>query len=568
MEYSLPEGTVDFNTTMSELRTMLLSTDTWSGVVDNQAGTAILNFLATISVFAQNKVIRAAQEPFPESCLTERASYALASLQGIRLSRKSPASCTVTLSSTTNVSTPAYHSFTTGSTLLFSRDPLVFVANLPQVVTLYEGEPRLTELKGLGSDYQMFIPIERDFVLSDSDVRVVVGLNEIPRTDSGLWLLPDQAGFQDRTLPDGRLAVTFGTDVYGTKPKSSETVLVLTVLTRGSSANSIGSLNDDVYSTTLSSVSGKLITSLSGGSDQRSPIEYKNSPPGSFGTFGAAVTPSQYKNTSRGFPGVIDAITFSQRDVDPTDVTWMNLVKVVPLTETPMNSTQKAEYLEYMENRTMYSTRFYLEDPVPYLADVSVVIYCYRWANPVVAKNNVIDKLTSLFALRKGSLSYDIYLSDISDAIRKADSSIAYFEILSPTTNLIVSAKPPKAPTLSLASGGSLIAGSYTYGLAVSVATTTGMGYIKLRNTSTITRTSTGSIKLTWDPIPNANEYHVYGRTVSGFGLLANVLANQVSWTDNGSVTPGATPPTKDVHPVQYLTLNSLNIEAGFTSRT
>ena len=98
------------------------------------------------------------------------------------------------------------------------------------------------------------------------------------------------------------------------------------------------------------------------------------------------------------------------------------------------------------------------------------------------------------------------------------------------------------APTPTLAAStaaGTLVAGTYTYGLVAHTAT----GYSLLGTTDAITTTATGEVVLTWVFPPDVTSVDVYGRVAGSLGLLASGIT-ATTWTDDGSVTVGAAAPT------------------------
>lgn len=568
--FTFDPSDIDFPSSRDRLEQALRKSDLWTGVLDNQIGTALLDFLATINVFAQNRVLASVRECFSETCASDRAAFALAAMQGVRLSRNAPATCPVTLVSPTAVSIPPYSRFAAGGGLyLFNREHLFLTPNAPQTIDLVEGVVNTLVVEGLGNDFQSVIPVERDFVVSDEDVAVEIEGVQIPRAVDGLWNYRSQEAFQDQTLPDGRLAVRFGTAVFGTRPTSGTSVLVVYAITRGAAANSLGGADEAVRCVNLPSVSGVMTASLSGGVDRRPALQYKNVDAPNFGSFGSAVKKTQHISTALQFPGVVDVVTYSQREIDPTDKEWMNLIKLVPLTSSPWDYATKQKLIAYMEEQAMYASVFYIEDPVPYLVDVEVRAYCDKFSNPTSVENAIIEEVQKLFVAQRGSLGKDVHVSTISKVIEKSSRSITHFDLITPTRNVICSTDPVRTPTLTMHAGsGSLPAGNYMYGVAAHVTQGDGSpGYLKLKNIAMGSSLATGSISVTWDTLPNATSYDVYGRSsASGsFGLLTTVAHNpslpSQSWIDMGTAPVGAAAPTKsDVH-VQFAVLNSLKVK-------
>lgn len=566
---ALKPDTIDYESSVSELYRILSTQPAWVGNLDNQTGRALIDFVATVNVFAQQKLLRALQEAFPDTAVSDRAIYAHASSQGVRIRRKTPASATAQLTSTTALSIPPYTQFYVSGTHLFNRDALFLYPGTPQSVTLYEGVLKTLTLQGLGSDYQMYVPFETGFVISDQDVQVKIDGSTIPVTRSGIWSLNGTAGFEDRTLPDGRLAIVFGTSVYGSKPSSSSTVTVTYALTFGIAGDDAGLLGASITSDKLSSLSGVMSTALSGGIDELPALQYKNLASQTFGTFGSAVTPRQYLSVARQYDGIIDVIMFAQREIDPSDLRLMNTIKVVPLTSASWTPAKTASYLSYLNDCTMFTSKFYVELPVASPKDVSVKVSCHNWANLTEVRTEVTSAITKLFTPRSGFINYDIYRSDIFSAIRAAHEGVEYFEILTPEDDLIVSAKPVLNTSLSVQAGlGSIPVGTHYYAVGVTVSTFSGTGYIKPQDILPITTTAaTDAVSLAWSPTPNALTYHIYGRSGSGLFEIATVPASTLSFLDTGFPLSTTHMPTVNSVPAQYLTLNTLNVTTAYSRR-
>lgn len=107
---------------------------------------------------------------------------------------------------------------------------------------------------------------------------------------------------------------------------------------------------------------------------------------------------------------------------------------------------------------------------------------------------------------------------------------------------------PPTITLVASATGGSLAAGTYTY-----VATTTnvhGESEASAPVSVVIASGTTNSIAVNWTAVvpvsggAAVSGYKVYGRVSGAAGLLASVAASATTWTDTGSVAPGAAPPT------------------------
>jgi len=97
--------------------------------------------------------------------------------------------------------------------------------------------------------------------------------------------------------------------------------------------------------------------------------------------------------------------------------------------------------------------------------------------------------------------------------------------------------QPTGLAATSSITGGSLGTSTYTY--MVSAMALNGESLASVPATITISSGTTNSVSLTWNPVPGAVGYRVYGRTTgSSFGLLDTVGATTYRFVDTGSLTP------------------------------
>ena len=93
----------------------------------------------------------------------------------------------------------------------------------------------------------------------------------------------------------------------------------------------------------------------------------------------------------------------------------------------------------------------------------------------------------------------------------------------------------PAAPTLASATG-TLAAGTYTY----TVTAYNAVGETVASTSTPITITATHGVTVTWTAVAGAVGYRIYGRTGT-LGKIGDVTG--LTFTDDGSVTPGAAAP-------------------------
>lgn len=570
---------VDYNASKDQLRAVLNNSSAqWRAILPTETGDTLLSLIATVNASSQQAIIRAYQDAFPDTAVPDSAIYAAATMQGVRLNRKIPASMQVDLvnsSNTTSVTLTPYTEFSGAGTYWFNRTPLTIPALGTIRAVLYQGKSKTVNLTGIGSPYQLFTSEENQFFVSDVDTSIQINGSDIPRRTDALWLRKNSAGFLDRTLPGGSFLAEFGDGVYGSQPALSAQVRIRYVITNGSSANSINALSKLITCTDNSLISGIAAANPAGGSDETSAARYKNIAASTFGTFDSAVTRNQYVTTILQYPGILDAVTYAQREVDVSDPRWMNLVQVSYINPVGTNwgPTEVTAFINWLQSVVQYTTRFVIVPPTVRTSDVSALLGCYSWANQDEAVTAAKAAITALFQNKQ--LNYDIMISDMYAAIVGSHTGIEYVDLITPTADLIVSTPDVRAPIATLTStGGTLTIGSYTYGIGYKSATGV---TIRPKNLVYAVADSTNSkINLLWDAVASqVTEYYVYGRTGGQFYKLATVpFVNgqaQYTWEDTGlavgvapTVVPGQPITTKAVG---YNALGTLTVRAITSDR-
>jgi hypothetical protein len=553
----------DFDQIRTQLENYLGSKDSWKGTLTTQTGQTILELVAAVGALDQEKLIRFYEDAFPTTALNEDAIYAIATMQGLRLTRKLPANLQVTIQTVSGTATiPAYSQFQGGGTFWFNRSALT-VTTTPVTVSLWQGLVVDNLLEGTGTDYQMFISPEDAFQVSNVDV--LVRINDVPveRSVDGLWKLKGQSGYRDRTLPNGALVVEFGNSNYGSKPQVNDTVRITYVVTSGKSANALPLTNKRISYDLDDNVICTALAPSSDGADEQNATVYKNVAVATFGDFGSSVTKQQYLKTAITYSGVVDALAFSQREINPYALKYMNVVRMTLLTTSTWNNTQKQNFISDLESRTMFSTRIILQDPVPIVSDVSAIVYCYNWTNTTQAVQDATTAVQNLFAPRPGILGFDIKLSDIYDAILGSNKGIEYIELLAPYTNLTASSAPLPTPGYTIIPGGGNIQpGTYYYGISVVTAD----GEIAPKNWVTVpVEIPNSRVEIEWTPVNGAQSYRVWGRTTANLGLIGTSVGT--IYSDSTGNAPSGTLPAETTVPIRYNKLGNVSITAKISTR-
>lgn len=560
--------TPDFEGLVAQLLTELSTKETWRDRLTSATGKTLVDLISSIGAYSQYSIESAFQETFPESAKNSNSQYAAANFLGVRYSRKLPASVRVNLSSLAPTTLPVNSQFSGAGTYWFNREALTLTST-PTLVTLYQGQIVRTQLNGLGTDFQAFVTPERDFVVSDQDVFLTINDISIPAIREGLWTKLNLPGAWHFTLPSGQMILLFGNEIYGSKPKTNDQVVLTYVLTLGADGSNILTMDKTFVLDIDPNIRGVAATQTSGGGSQTNPMVYKNITPALFGSFDASVTASQYKKHPLKYAGVIDGFTLAQREINPRALNWMNVIKVCLLTQTPWSSVDWANFEAWFNQGTMYSPRIFREDPTPAPVAVSAIVRCKNLANLGEVRLNVEAALDRLFAPRQGIIGLDIYRSDIVDAILEADSNVDHVVLRTPTTDLVLRSLAAPAPVLQvLPTGGSLGPGVYDYGLSI-VSALGGEAAPANWSTVTITSGTTNRVVLTWEGgQANVAQYRVWGRvTPVPMGLLGSVAGTVLTFTDTGAVVPTGTVPVQSTIATYYPSLTSKSLDVVYTTR-
>lgn len=568
--------TLDQSQFVSQFQDYLSKTKSWSYGLTTTTSQTLIELISAVGTLVTAKLVRVKEDAFPETAQSDSAILATAQMQGVRLSRKLPASASVRLSSAVNQVLAPFTQFAGGGLPWFNAEEIVLTSGAPKVAILKQGEVKSVSLQGLGTDLQAWVSPEDAFVVSDQDVRVSINGATIFKSFGGLWNFEGSKAFADGTMADGRLLLQFGSRTYGAVPGTNDQISIRYAVTRGADVNGLA-LVDTSLTSSISGIDSAVFTSVpAGGANERSPVAYKNFASGTFGTFGSGITKSQYRVVVGNYPGVIDAVTQSQREVNPAALEWMNVIRISALTSSPWSQAQVSEYLAYVESQTMYSTRFVWQAPVPIPRDLKVNVYCLNSVSSTQSVTTAVKAaITKLFAPRQGLLLLNIYESDIVEtALAAAPGQISYVEVVSPTQAMVVTS--PTSPQLTfsvLATQGTLDPAVYAYAVSADTPSPLGGGAEDIGTPSNWVFpqvTEQSSISISWEDsqVPGALRYHVWGRLAGQIGKIASFPADVVVFEDDGSITitPESFASSADVL-IRYNTLNTLEVTTFYAAR-
>ena len=468
---TLQDTTVDQDQFVQQFQNVLSETNTWSSGLTTQTSQTMIEYISAVGTFSEAKLVRGIEDAYPETAQSDSAIRAIANMQGLRLSRKLPSTVYATFTSVINQVIPPFTQFSGSGYNWFNADQISLTANIPLTVTLREGQVFTYTVSGTGKDLQAWVSVDDAFTVSDQDVVVALNNADLYKAFGGLWNYKGTAAFADSTLSDGRLQILFGSQGYGAVPGVNDVVTVTYARTQGDAINGANVAGSSITSPDVQGLTAAFTSNPSGGAAEKDPVAYKNFAAGTFGAYSSGVTKAQYSALVNNYPGVIDAFTQAQREINPAALEWMNIVRVSALTNSPWSQAQAQEFVDYMESVTMYSTKFLWQAPVPIDTDVDVSIYCFNSVNSlsdVGAK--VQSAITKLFSPRPGLLMTDFYISDIVEtAMNAAPGQISYVVVNKPTQSMIVTA--PLSPNLvynvEQAPNGTLNPLVYSYAVSV-----------------------------------------------------------------------------------------------------
>lgn len=571
----LSNMTLEYDDFMRQFNNSLKGKDVWRGELVTTTSQTILGFISTVGVHTQETIRRAREDAFSDTAQSDEAIRSIAQMQGLRMSRKYPASLEeVVFESDTSLSLAPYTQMSVGGQPYFSREQITFEAGVPKTVTLFQGTVRFVELgKTDGSEHQQYISEEDGYVVSDRDTNVKINGETLGRSYGMLWNYRDTPAFADLTLPDGRLLIQFGTNTFGSVPQRNDYVLLSYVLTEGAAGNARMLKGKSVTVNGFSGIRGVSNSNPGGGADEKPVIVYKNVASGSFGTYESAVTRAHYLASVTSYPGVLDAITLAQREINPNDLNLMNTIRIAALTNTPWTQSQIRDYLKHLQEVTMYAPYFIWLETTPIDRDVDMTVYVFNSVIQSQVKENTERAVTELFAPKPGLLMTDFHPSDLDTIAKKASpGKVSYVEIHSPTGPMEVKAPPAAIADYDIVPGGGNM-DQGVYGYSVAVTNSLEEGFPDRWTFPQIRSGDDNGISLRWRSVPGALSYRIYGRrSEQGFGLLATIQADEtqefMTFFDNGATAPtGGVPSTVSSVQIRYNRLRSLRVRVEFADR-
>lgn len=438
----------DFESVLIQLQLFLNTRTTWTDILTSSTGETLMEMMAATAAFNQFSIESAARETYLGTAIRDSSIYAITRMLGVRISRKAPASMDCFLTRT-NVSAfqtiPKYTQFLVNNKLFFNRHPIMFIAGSATTDTfqLYEGTVKTQSFVSDAVAFKEIYLNEPGFVVSDIDVDVSIvdlstGNSESwSSTDQGIWNADGtDKVYYDSTSGLGDVILQFGDGYHGYMPPVGSSILVTYVVTTGSVGNNGGS-NLDIVMQADDSVTGKTLTSITGGADEKPSSYYKILAPFLFRARSRAVTSADYKAIVSSYPGIASVTVQSQRDVAPNDLRWMNVVRICVLPELTdtFSDSQWDDFELWFKTYYHAAIKIQRYNPTKIVVDVQVTIALKADATPDDAVPTVQTNIRSLFAKGFYTLGKRIAVSDILEACDL--DSIDYTDMVQPLSDYI-----------------------------------------------------------------------------------------------------------------------------------
>lgn len=455
----LSQSQPDFEALVLQLQIFLNSRATWSDLLTSSTGETLIEMMAAVGTFNQFAIEIAAREGFLDTAVRESSIYAITRMLGVRIGRKSPAGCDVTLTRVGDLTysrlLPRFTQFTVNGQKFFNRFPIQFdQGQATSIGKLYEGQLKIQNIPATSQAFTEIYLNEPGFTVSNSDVEVAV-INNVSGTgdywdqiDDGIWTAAAQDKvYYDATSGTGDAILAFGDGYSGQLPSIGNTIQISYIVTTGSVGNN-GGANFEIKCVDFADISGISTSKITGGSDQKTPAYYKAMAPHIARAKKRAVAPMDYKAITSDYPGVVAAAIQAQKDIAPGDLRWMNVVRIclLPQVGDSLSETEWADFKIWFKKRCHTAVEIQSYDPKKIVVDLELVLALNSSANPTEVVPLAEANIRALFAREINTLGKRIAVSDIVEAARI--NGVDYVQISNPQLDLVTSIVRGKASVL------------------------------------------------------------------------------------------------------------------------
>lgn len=451
--------TPDFQLLYDQLSAKLAAKPTWIDTLPTSVGTTILDLFAGSSVSNQYYIDVSLREAFLPVAVRDTSIFAGTRMLGVNIARKTCASLTAELSnySTSTKYVPPYTQFDVNGVQAFVRSQYVIppgqtISNVNMYVGTYaEQTISLADMTDLA--LKEFFLNEPGFVVSEADLLVFTRNRNTGSVTS--WTKTDKAIFEHTaddtvyfgsTTRDGDVSLFFGDGQFGKALSLEEDLIIQYAKTTGAAGN-VGLPGLAIKQVSDTSVKGKSISAIAGGSDEKNSLYYKMFAPNMARTKRRSISTADIRSTIMGIAGVADCATFGQRDIAPNDYRWMNTIRICLLPENDdvfggTNPNPKSAAWQSILDvlRPMLHDAYNIQtwNPSKLFVNVKVRIALLPTALDGEVQIAAAEAILKLFKKKPGILGRRLSQSDIMGAI-KGIKGVDYVIVDSPIEEVIPS---------------------------------------------------------------------------------------------------------------------------------
>lgn len=380
--------------------------------------------------------------------LTARRATSLrlgAKAAGLRLRRKRPAQVEVLLTRKPPypaVKVPRFTTFDVNGKSFFNRHDLAWAEGQVEMggknsgLFLYAGEVYTQSIVLPASETFTFVetPFGK-FTVSDIDVYVTVNNTLWYATDKAVFMHKgtDQVFLED-TNAHGYAVIVFGNDLHMKRPKPTDLVRLIYVVTQGSADNSPTS-QLPVRCPTEPTWQGETTSSVYGGQDELDASLYSVLAPTFARSGGLASTGKEHNAALSDFPNVADVRVLGQSDLialNPDKYAhpaYMNIVNVVvlPMTGDALPPADMERFMQTALSKSKVARDVisdFAVEPVP--ISLHFELYCYAWASLSAISHTTEMAVRKMFERKVGMLGKHFTESDWQRAVPSKDEGVDY----------------------------------------------------------------------------------------------------------------------------------------------
>lgn len=450
--------TPDFQVLYNELQRKLEQKQTWVDMLPTSVGTTILDLFAGSHVSSQFYLDMAFREAFLPTAVRDSSIFAGTRMLGVQISRKTCASCVAEVTNYSNRTKflPPYSAVDMSGRQFFTRQQYVVPpGSAISNVALYSGEVKEKRFNlSMYNDLALkeFFLEEPGFVVSAEDVMIYTENADTGTTQ--LWEPTDKAIFEHHgeeavyftsTARDGDASFFFGDGANGKLLDRNSTLVIRYTVTNGSADND-GLPGIVLRVLSDSELKGETLTSISGGSNEKSALYYKMFAPNMFRTKRRAISGVDIRATVMRYPGIADCSPLGQRDIAPNDLRWMNTLRMCVLPEetdtlgganpNPQSGTW-SQFTRWLIPHLHDAYDVQRWNPIKVYVKVRIKVAILPSAMDGEIRIVAMENILKLFQKKPGILGRRLSMSDITDAVRKIEG-VDYVVLSSPEEDILM----------------------------------------------------------------------------------------------------------------------------------